>query len=93
LKLVPNGTPRWRAALWSIMTSLPQPLLAVPAYLFVSYFKPLVPWGLGFAAGCMIWMCFADLFSESYEGTDPKIVGVIVSLSVIFLLRLQMMIS
>lgn len=75
------------------MTSLPQPLLAIPAYLFVSYFKPIVPGGMGFAAGCMIRMCFADMFKESYDGTDPKIVGVIVSLSVVFLLGLQILIS
>lgn len=56
LVLVPQGTPPWRAALWSVFSSLPQPLMAVPAYLFVTAFRPILPAGLGFAAGAMVWM-------------------------------------
>ena len=35
LVMVPKGTKAWKAALWSIFSSLPQPLIAVPAFLFV----------------------------------------------------------
>src|SRR5829696_527474 len=61
LVLVPRGVGVSRAALWSVFSSLPQPLMAVPAFIFVETFRPLLPFGLGFAAGAMIWMVFSEL--------------------------------
>ena len=48
----------------SVASSLPQPLVAVPAYLFVEWFSLLLPIGLGCAAGTMIWMVFAELIPD-----------------------------
>jgi ZIP family zinc transporter len=39
LVLVPRGVGWVRAAWWSIFSSLPQPLMAVPAFLFVGVFR------------------------------------------------------
>lgn len=89
LQLVPKWTPRWKASLWSIATSLPQPLLAVPAFYFVETFKPLVPRWLGFAAWCMIWICFWWLTPESYEWTDKSWIGIIATMSIVVMLILQ----
>jgi zinc transporter ZupT len=89
LQLVPKWTPRRKASLWSIATSLPQPLLAVPAFYFVDTFRPLVPRGLWFAAWCMIWMCFGSLTKESYDWTDTSRVGIIATVSIVWMLILQ----
>ena len=38
-----QGVGLWRCAGWSIVSSLPQPLMAVPAFLFVDSFRPALP--------------------------------------------------
>ena len=66
------------AALWSITTSLPQPLMALAAFLCVDTFVHVQRAGLGFAAGAMLWVACAELFPEAYHGcgaTSTAITG------------------
>ncbi|WP_030071972.1 ZIP family metal transporter [Halomonas alkaliantarctica] len=78
LILVPRGMSVLRAAGWSIFSSLPQPLVAVPAYIFVNTFQSILPFGLGLAAGAMIWMVFAELLPDANKELQPATIGVIV---------------
>ena len=88
--MVPKGTKPGKAALWSIFTSLPQPLMAVPAFLFVYFFAPWLPVGLGLASGAMIWMVFAELIPDAYEGgASGAAIGIAVTLAFAALLAFQ----
>ena len=67
LPLRARGLSIWSCIGWAILTSVPQPLAAVPSYLLVSLFKPLLPLGLGFAGGAMIYLVVSELLPESFE--------------------------
>ena len=73
LVLVPRGASPWSAAGWSVVSSLPQPLMAAPAFLFVTAFEPLLPVGLGLAAGAMIWMVFAEIAPDAAGDAPPHL--------------------
>jgi zinc transporter ZupT len=80
LALMPFGVSAPRAAAWSVFSSLPQPLMAVPAFLAVSTFEPLLAAGLGFAGGAMVWMVFSQLLPESLAGeARPLAIGAVIS--------------
>lgn len=76
LVLVPRGVTVPRAALWSIFSSVPQPLLALPAFLFVEAFSPALPVGLGFAGGAMTWMVAAQIAPEAWESFRTRRKGI-----------------
>lgn len=93
LVLVPQGVSVWKASLWSIFSSIPQPLLAVPAFLAVEAVRPLLPAGLGFAAGAMIWMSAAGLLPEALAVAPKSAVAGVTIVSVAAMLLFQILLS
>lgn len=89
LVMVPQGTSPLKAVWWSIFSSLPQPLMAIPAFMFVNIFHQYLPFGLGLAAGAMIWMVFADLIPEALQKCEPKKVGLWVTVAILVMSAFQ----
>lgn len=91
LVLIPRGVSVSKAALWSIFSSLPQPLLAVPSYAFVEVFEPFLPFGFGLAAGAMLWMVFAELMPDAVNNAPKENVGFIATAGLIAMLAFQLL--
>jgi zinc transporter ZupT len=87
--LRPRGTSLLACAGWSIFSSLPQPLMAVPAFLFVETFRKALPYGLGFAAGAMVFMVLEELLPQAYDRAPRTLVALQVSLTLITMVLFQ----
>jgi zinc transporter ZupT len=89
LDLVKRGAAVRTAAGWSIFSSLPQPLLAVPAFLFVEQFTAVLPAGLGFAAGAMMLMVARELLPDALAEAPRTIVAVDAFVGFVLMLVMQ----
>ncbi len=93
LVMVPKGTSPLKAVGWSIFSSLPQPIMAIPAFLFVDTFREYLPFGLGLAAGAMIWMVFAELIPEALQKCSAHAIGLWITISIMGMAAFQILIG
>ncbi len=93
LVMIPKGTSPLKAVGWSIFSSLPQPLMAIPAFLFVEAFREYLPFGLGLAAGAMIWMVFAELIPEALQKCPPHKIGFWIAMAIMAMSGFQILID
>ncbi|KAJ7519355.1 hypothetical protein O6H91_20G035400 [Diphasiastrum complanatum] len=83
--LASRGVSARNAMLWSIFTSMPQPLVAVPAFICAEAFQKFLPFCMGFAAGCMVWMVIAEVIPDSFKEAAPSQVASAATVSVAFM--------
>jgi ZIP family zinc transporter len=55
----------------AFLTSLPQPIAAVPASIVSWFFRPLMPALMGFAAGAMIFLVLMEMLPEALSEGKP----------------------
>jgi ZIP family zinc transporter len=61
------GVSELRMVWWAVFSSLPQPVGAVLAFLFVRIARDFLPVGFGFAAGAMIYLVVTEFIPEAIE--------------------------
>ncbi|WP_323676243.1 ZIP family metal transporter [Halorubellus sp. PRR65] len=57
----------WRMVGAAVFSSLPQPIGAVIAFLFVRVAEEFLPFGFGFAAGAMVYLVLTEFVPEALE--------------------------
>jgi len=65
------GASIWKCFWAAFLTSLPQPIAAVPAAYVSWLFQPLMPVLMGFAAGAMIFLVILELIPEALHTSSP----------------------
>jgi ZIP family zinc transporter len=57
----------WRMVGAAVFSSLPQPIGAVIAFVFVRWAREFLPFGFGFAAGAMVYLVLSEFIPEALE--------------------------
>jgi ZIP family zinc transporter len=57
----------WRMVGAAIFSSLPQPIGAVIAFVFVRWAREFLPFGFGFAAGAMVYLVLSEFIPDALE--------------------------
>lgn len=65
-----SGVSNWKTMGAAIFSSIPQPIGAVLAFLFVSQARTFLPVGYGFAAGAMIYLVLTEFVEEAFEEAE-----------------------
>jgi ZIP family zinc transporter len=82
------GYSRWKAVLIALATGLVEPVAGLAGAAVVSIAEPLLPWGLGFAAGAMLFVVSREIIPETHrEGYENEATaGLMVGLAVMIFL-------
>ncbi len=65
------GLSKWRMVGAAVFSSLPQPIGAAVAFVFVTWAESFLPFGFGFAAGAMVYLVVTEFIPEALEtGAD-----------------------
>ncbi len=87
-----EGFSRWKSFYYGQMSGIVEPIAAVIGAALVIYIEPLLPYGLAFAAGAMIFVVVEELIPESqYHGnTDLATLGTLGGFTVMMILDVSL---
>jgi ZIP family zinc transporter len=83
------GYSRWSAVLGALISGLVEPVGGLLGVTIVSLSAPLLPWGLGFAAGAMIYVVASEIIPQTQRGhgsAGPASAGLMVGLAAMMFL-------
>jgi len=73
IALVTLGISRWKAAALAFATGLAEPLGGLIGAATVSYAAAMLPWGLSFAAGAMLFVISHEIIPETHRNGNERV--------------------
>merc|ERR1719229_1379835 len=67
LLLMSQGMSVWMSSIFAVISNIPQPLIAIPSFIFLESFKSLLPIGYGVASGAMTYIVCTELIPEAKD--------------------------
>jgi len=86
-----NGASILRCFVAAFLTSLPQPIAAVPASIASWVFQPLMPVMMGFAAGAMIFLVLLEMLPDALSSEKPIAIAWSFTIGFCLMLLIQVM--
>lgn len=86
LPLRAAGVSAWKCIGWAILSSAPQPVAAIPAFLAVKVFEPFLPFAFGLAAGAMFFLVFSEMIPESRADSSERLASALATMAGFLLL-------
>ena len=87
-----QGVSRWKSWKWGQMSAIVEPIFAVIGAYVVMQVLPILPYGLHFQAGAMIFIVVEEVIPESQSGghTDLATMGLIFGFIVMMVLDVSL---
>ena len=73
IALVTLGIPRWKAAALALATGMAEPLGGLIGASAVGYAAAMLPWGLAFAAGAMLFVISHEIIPETHRNGNERV--------------------
>ena len=89
LALVANGYSKKKSFIIGLLSGLVEPVGGLLGAATVSIFEPLLPWGLAFAAGAMLFVIAGEIIPESHKVEKTRMITFSVLLGFVLMLFLD----
>ena len=73
IALVALGISRWKAAALALATGMAEPLGGLIGASAISYAAAMLPWGLAFAAGAMLFVISHEIIPETHRNGNERV--------------------
>lgn len=80
MPLLAEGMPKMKTFLYGVLSGVVEPLGALLTIWFSSFFIPMMPFFLSFAAGAMIYVVVEELIPEMSEGEHSNLATIVFAL-------------
>ncbi len=89
MPLMAEDVPKWKTFLYGVLSGIVEPLGALLTIFFASFFLPIMPYLLTFAAGAMFYVVVEELIPEMAEGIHTNVGTICFALGFVLMMAMD----